>query len=286
MYHFSRFIYICGLGFLFCVTSVYATSIGVTPAEFMQGDPARITIEGVSRDDIDSLSWGNTPLPLFEYEGKVSSIVGVDLSTRPGLSVLTLRLVDGTVITKQVRVGSRKRTTAPLGIPDKMGGNTPTAESNLMKMFVQENAILAQLTSTTTPLWHDSFQYPLSDTRVSDSFGYVRQTGASTIFHRGTDFEADIGTPVYALSDGVVRLMRQFTAYGKIIVVDYGSNISAYYLHLSQMNVRKDELVEKGQVIGLSGDTGYALSPHLHLSIKIHGASIDPMKFFTLLGPR
>lgn len=275
-----------GLGFLLSVTQVHATTISVFPSQFVQGDPAVITIDGVSREDIDGLSWGSISPPLFEYNGKTSAIIGVDLSTRPGFSHLVLRLNDGTVVTRQVRVLPRKRATAPLGIPDKMGGNTPTAESNLMKMFAQENAILAQLTSTTTPLWRDSFQYPLLDTRVSDSFGYVRQTGASTVFHRGTDFEADIGTPVYALSDGVVRLMRQFTAYGKIIVVDYGSGISAYYLHLSQMNVRKDELVKKGQVIGLSGDTGYALQPHLHLSIKIHGISIDPMKFFALLGPR
>jgi lysostaphin len=52
-------------------------------------------------------------------------------------------------------------------------------------------------------------------------------------------------------------------------------------MHLSKLNVKEGDIVESGQVIGLSGKTGYVLGPHLHLAIKINGISIDPAKFLT-----
>lgn len=280
----SRAILIAIIGLFVGAIDARAASIVVTPVYLMQGDPALVSIEGVPYENIERLVWNNKILPVFEHEGEPAALIGVSLSEPTGISTITLTLKDGATVEKQAYIVPRKRTTAPLGIPAKMGGNTRVAGDNLMNMFAQENAILSSVISASKAFWTESFQYPLPDTTVSDAFGYVRQTGAHTVFHRGTDFHADIGTPVYALSDGVVRLMRQFTAYGKIVVIDYGSEISSYYLHLSQMNVRKGEIVKKGQVIGLSGDTGYALEPHLHLSVKIKGTSVDPMKFFALLG--
>jgi murein DD-endopeptidase MepM/ murein hydrolase activator NlpD len=56
-----------------------------------------------------------------------------------------------------------------------------------------------------------------------------------------------------------------------------------FYLHLSKIKVKVGDMVEQGEVIGLSGQTGYAYGPHLHLSVVINGVSIDPVKFFELL---
>jgi murein DD-endopeptidase MepM/ murein hydrolase activator NlpD len=58
------------------------------------------------------------------------------------------------------------------------------------------------------------------------------------------------------------------------------------YMHLSKINVELGKPVEKGDLIALSGNTGYSLGPHLHLSVRIHGYSIDPIKFLELMGPR
>ncbi len=55
-------------------------------------------------------------------------------------------------------------------------------------------------------------------------------------------------------------------------------------MHLSDARVAAGQRVQRGDIIGLSGSSGYAFSPHLHLSIRIHGVSVDPLKFFTLLG--
>ena len=82
-----------------------------------------------------------------------------------------------------------------------------------------------------------------------------------------------------AMNRGVVRIARTGISYGKTIVVDHGLGLQTFYLHLSKIKVNVGELVLPGQIIGLSGQTGYTDAPHLHLSIRLNGVSIDPMKF-------
>ncbi|MFA6095419.1 MAG: M23 family metallopeptidase, partial [Candidatus Paceibacterota bacterium] len=68
----------------------------------------------------------------------------------------------------------------------------------------------------------------------------------------------------------------------RTIVVDHGLGLMTFYMHLSKIFVNEGELVLPGQVIGLSGDTGYAERPHLHLTVRIGGVSIDPVRFMGL----
>jgi murein DD-endopeptidase MepM/ murein hydrolase activator NlpD len=136
-------------------------------------------------------------------------------------------------------------------------------------------------------IWKSSFSYPLIATTskgltVTDPYGYNRKTGENTITHKGTDFRALKGTPVYAINRGVVRTAKLYTVYGNTVVVDHGLGLTSLYMHMSRILVVPGQLVEKGMLIGYSGDTGYAEAPHLHISIKIDNVSVDPMKFFEL----
>jgi murein DD-endopeptidase MepM/ murein hydrolase activator NlpD len=87
-----------------------------------------------------------------------------------------------------------------------------------------------------------------------------------------------------AINRGVVRIVHTYRDYGKTIVVDHGLGVMSFYMHLSKIYVAPGELVLPGEVIGKSGHTGYAEQPHLHLTIRIGGISIDPVKFFALMG--
>ena len=93
-----------------------------------------------------------------------------------------------------------------------------------------------------------------------------------------------MGTSVTAINRGVVRVARQFPTYGKTVVVDHGLGLMSFYMHLSKTSVNVGELVKPGQRVGLSGQTGYATSPHLHFTLRIRNISVDPMKFFGLMG--
>jgi murein DD-endopeptidase MepM/ murein hydrolase activator NlpD len=117
---------------------------------------------------------------------------------------------------------------------------------------------------------------------VTDLYGTVRETGVYSVTHRGTDFRASIGTDVYPINRGVVRFAGTLPTYGKAVIVDHGLGITSLYLHLSKIHVVVGQLALPTQIIGKSGDTGFSGGPHLHLSIKIDGVSIDPETFLVL----
>ena len=95
----------------------------------------------------------------------------------------------------------------------------------------------------------------------------------------GVDLEADIGTPIYAINGGIVRLSQELTNYGKTIVIDHGSGIFSLYLHIDEFKISEGKEVKRGDIIALSGNTGYSIAPHLHFGVKINGASVDPLRF-------
>lgn len=126
---------------------------------------------------------------------------------------------------------------------------------------------------------------PLEGTiTVTDKYGYSRVTGGSSLNHKGVDLRAPLGTPVYAMNDGVVRFTSTMRNYGKTIAIDHGNGILTIYMHLSEIGVKEGQTVKKGELLGKSGDTGYVFGPHLHLTVRINGISIDPMKFMELFG--
>lgn len=261
-------------------------SISISPGTIIQGDPAQITINGLSSTQaIKSLSFDGKPVPVFLYEGKSTALVGIDLRGRTGSYKLVLTLEDGQKVEGELVVGERAVAKAPLSIPEKLGGDTPEAEKELIKTLAEEASLISAVTTSDQKLWGNRFRFPLAgEVFITDTYGYTRLTGASTISHKGTDFRATVGTPVYAMNSGLVRLTKQLRNYGKTIIIDHGLGLFTIYMHLSEMNVKVDDLVQKGDFIGKSGETGYVLGPHLHITVRIGGTSIDPMKFMELLG--
>ncbi|MDP3875286.1 MAG: M23 family metallopeptidase [bacterium] len=281
-------------------------SFSIFPDTILQGDPARITVNGLNFTSTDSISPSTTglgpsgllqaiksltfdgkPLPVFFYDGKPTALVGIDLRGKIGSYLLVLTLEDGQKIEKKLLVGKRIIAKAPFGIPEKLGGDTPEAEKELINTLIQESTIISAVPTSDEMLWSSGFRFPLADpVIVTDTYGYSRLTGASTISHKGTDLRATLGTSVYAMNSGLVRFVRNLRNYGNTIIIDHGLGLQTIYMHLSEMNVEVGDTVERGELIGKSGDTGYVLAPHLHITVRIGGISIDPMKFMELLGPK
>jgi murein DD-endopeptidase MepM/ murein hydrolase activator NlpD len=99
-------------------------------------------------------------------------------------------------------------------------------------------------------------------------------------FHRGVDLAADIGTPVHATADGVVRSVRRDVGLGKLIQIDHLHGYSTVYAHLSRISVKRGQHVERGDVIGGVGNTGYSTGPHLHYEVRYQGRAQNPYKYF------
>lgn len=267
-----------------------AVSLSVSPTTLIQGEPALITIDGLaSISAIQSLTLDNKPLAVFVDEGKFAALVGIDLHRTPGSYPIILTLADGRVIEEKIEIGQRTMTTTEFDIPEQLGGNTPQAEQELTSTLSQDTMILNSITATMSPekLWDGPFQLPLAGSpTVTDVYGYSRQTGSVNLSHNGTDFRAPEGTRVYAMNSGIVVFAKSFRNYGNTVIIDHGLGLMTLYMHLSKIDVELGDNVKKGDPIAQSGNTGYSLGPHLHLSVRMGGFSIDPQKFLELMGSR
>jgi murein DD-endopeptidase MepM/ murein hydrolase activator NlpD len=145
-----------------------------------------------------------------------------------------------------------------------------------------DNVTLEDILSVETELYHftEPFVEP-TDTWVDvGGFGNVREDQNGTIRHLGVDLAGDIGDPVFATNRGVVVYADNLQNYGNSVVIDHGLGIFSLYLHLSSIQTEAGTLVAAGERIGSIGNTGaYTLAPHLHFSIKVRGASVNPRTF-------
>lgn len=99
-------------------------------------------------------------------------------------------------------------------------------------------------------------------------------------FHSGMDFSANIGTPVYATGDGVVKKAGWQSGYGKIIVINHGHGYETWYAHLNDYDVRVGQKVKRGEVIGEVGNTGKSTGPHLHYEVHVKGKVVNPVNYY------
>ena len=114
------------------------------------------------------------------------------------------------------------------------------------------------------------------DGRVSSPFGY-RTLGGDSRNHNGTDFKVPVGTPIVAPADGTIsRAGDKNGPEGKFVVLD-ASGVVHKFFHLSKIMVSPGESVDKGQTIGLSGNTGRSTGAHLHWEKHVAGLPVDPM---------
>ena len=97
--------------------------------------------------------------------------------------------------------------------------------------------------------------------------------------HAGLDVAVARGTPVKASAQGQVLAVGDYFFNGKTIFVDHGNGLITMYCHLDRIDVKTGETVRKGQRIGRSGQTGRATGPHLHWSVVLNGAMVDPELF-------
>lgn len=256
------------------------------PYPVIQGEPLLVSVKNLPEDEqIESISFRNKKLDVFSFNSDPSVLVGIDLRMQTGTYPLVATLSDGEELKKDIKISPREIVVEDLGIPDKLGGNTTEAETELVNSLVEEAAIMNAIPSAPEKLWDGVFRMPLNGKiEITDRYGYSRSTVGTSLSHKGTDFRAAIGTPVYAMNSGVVRFTDFMRNYGNTIVIDHGLGLQTVYMHLSQVLVEDGEEVKKGQLIGKSGDTGYVTGPHLHISVRINYISIDPMKFMEIFG--
>jgi murein DD-endopeptidase MepM/ murein hydrolase activator NlpD len=123
--------------------------------------------------------------------------------------------------------------------------------------------------------------FPLHYQRIGSRFNYHRYDPVLHKIrpHLGVDFDAPLGTPVKAISDGVVLFSKQMRGYGNVLMIRYHDRYKALYAHLERFAsyIKPNTHVKKGEVVGYVGSTGWSTGPHLHFAIYKNGVPVNPL---------
>jgi murein DD-endopeptidase MepM/ murein hydrolase activator NlpD len=132
-----------------------------------------------------------------------------------------------------------------------------------------------ELDKNTLPTGH-----PIANSYVTSGYGYrANPLGGGSQYHKGVDFEADIGDPVLAVADGVVTFSGVRSGYGNVVEIDHGNGYVTRYAHNSLNVGQVGDLVRRGQKIAKAGSTGRSTGPHVHLEVWENGVAINPEQF-------
>ncbi|MEJ5991544.1 M23 family metallopeptidase [Ramlibacter sp. PS3R-8] len=120
---------------------------------------------------------------------------------------------------------------------------------------------------------------PMEVTRITSGFSMrMHPILHSWRAHKGVDYGAPTGAPVRSVGDGTVEFAGQMGGYGNVVKVNHGKGDITLYAHLSRMDVRQGQPVQRGQRLGGVGSTGWATGPHLHFEFHQNGTQRDPME--------
>jgi len=135
----------------------------------------------------------------------------------------------------------------------------------------------AKASSNETSYLDGTFILPLEG-EFGTSYAQTRYiNGENPYRHSGLDIDGDTGDPIVACNDGVVVMAAELVRTGNTIIIDHGMNLFSSYLHMSAFDVGVGDYVEKGDLIGKVGSTGFSTGPHLHWSVTLDGNYMNPL---------
>lgn len=251
-------------------------SIEITPRAPRQGDIVVVRVR--AREPLQEIvgSLAGRPLRFVPQAGGYVALSGVGGLQEPGVYPVTLRAIaeSGAAAT----VGGRIQTAAA-----GFGFENLTISRRLMPLLdpqvniderAQLDAILSQWSGT--QWWEGPLRLPASG-RIASYFGARRSFNGGMLrtYHSGTDIVAPAGTPVFASAPGRVAAVQEFMVRGLVIIIDHGRGVFTVYCHLSEAGVKVGQIVNAGDMIGRSGNSGRSEGPHLHWELAVGGVTVD-----------
>jgi murein DD-endopeptidase MepM/ murein hydrolase activator NlpD len=211
-------------------------------------------------------------------------LVGVDLNVKPGVHAVAILpgAAKDAAITHNLLVKPKTFPTRRLTVDDAFV-NPPPA---VTKRIGEEAARLSAIWGSSAPLrlWTDPFVRPVPQPANSRFGSRSILNGQARSPHGGADFASPAGTPIQAPNAGTVVLAGDLYYTGGTVVIDHGLGLVSLFAHMSRVDVREGEAVERAAVVGLVGATGRVTGAHLHWTLRANGARVDPLSLLAVLG--
>ena len=262
------------------------------PTRLVNGAPVLFQVKPSQRLGSLNGTWlGHEVSFSFDAKSKMwFALAGVSLETAPGTYALELtgETQAGKAPTTKISF-SRKFPVSPgkypkievkLSVESKFTEPSPEQQKQIEEGQLIKKDYLNRVTPQRE--WSGEFAKP-AEAEISDVFGSERIfNGKTSSPHLGLDFRVPSGTPVAAMNDGTVLLARPLYFEGNFVVLDHGQGLLTLYLHLSEFKVKEGDQVKRGEIVGLSGGTGRATGPHLHVAVRWQGTYLDPASLLRL----
>jgi murein DD-endopeptidase MepM/ murein hydrolase activator NlpD len=289
---FSLFLLVWTFCSTVCPVSAANWTAHSQPSPLVNGGPVLFQVKPPQKLDSLHGTWLEHDVTFsFDAASKTwFALAGVSLETAPG--TYTLELAGETQAGKLpatkisfarklvVTRAKYPKIEVKLSVEGKFTEPTPEQQKQIADAQEVKKDYLNRVTPDRE--WSGQFATP-ADAAISDVFGSQRIfNGKTSSPHLGLDFRVPSGTPVKAMNDGTVLLARPLYFEGNFVVIDHGQGLLTLYLHLSEFKVKEGEQVKSGQVLGLSGGTGRATGPHLHVAVRWQGTYLDPARLLQL----
>jgi len=158
---------------------------------------------------------------------------------------------------------------------------------SVKKYYTSWDTLCVRRHTEISPSTEDSIRLPLFNPYSTGFVMPVEGTFLSPFGHRGrrlhagVDIKLNAGDPVVCAFDGVVRMARRYAGYGNCVVIRHYNGLETLYGHLSKINVRVNNQVKAGDIIGLGGHTGHATCNHLHFETRFQGRPFNPKQLIS-----
>lgn len=241
--------------------------------------PGNVFLVRIDSNSAPTASFQGKNMPFYSASKGFIALGYVDIDTKPGIHPLLLG-AEAEKSIHYIEVNPKDFPVKHITLKSEKVFLSPQNE----KRADDEEALLKSIWDKVTPehFWNGRFIRPIESEATSE-FGVKRIINKKKeSLHRGTDYRGKTGTPIKAVNGGIVALADNHFFGGNTVVIDHGLGLYSVYLHLSKTHVSKGDHVTKGEIIGLVGSTGRASGPHLHLSIKLYGQSVNPESLYEL----
>jgi murein DD-endopeptidase MepM/ murein hydrolase activator NlpD len=248
-----------------------------------QGQAVRLSMPDEPGIQGVEIQWQEKTIPYVRVGKEWSTVVGVDLDLKPGEHAGEVRVTKAGAVEKRsvtLSVQAGKFPTQRLTVPDSYVELSPENAERAGREAKEIEEI--HNTVSSEALWSGTFLVPIPG-GVGSNFGSRRVfNGESRNPHGGADLKASTGTRIRSTNRGRVVLAKNLFFTGNTVIVDHGLGIYTLYAHLSRIDVKKDAIVERAQVVGLAGATGRVTGPHLHWGARVQNARVDPFSLINM----
>jgi murein DD-endopeptidase MepM/ murein hydrolase activator NlpD len=251
-------------------------SVSIAPATLHPGDVARIVVAGADRDApiVGTVLGQNLAFHYDEPRREWRALVGIDLDTKPGAYRVELDRSAAAPLVHTLRVTAKQFRVRRLRVP---GGFVDPPQEALDQIARDATTLTDAYARVSPRRWAGAFVLPVDGTPSSNFGTRSYFNGQPRSPHAGVDFAGAIGTPIRAANHGHVVVASPMYFTGNTIVIDYGDRLVSVFAHLSEMHASVGDIVEPETIIGLVGATGRVTGPHLHWSVRLNGARVDPL---------